>query len=340
MSLSSTQPNPYLYYHLTQQAHRSSTPAKNTSSKSAAQKTPEALAKKMMPLIQAAYYSDSQQNSALHQTSLNKAPKTKPSFKERLKALKGRKLLNGAGLLMLGLIINRSRVLKKAASKASQKEISASIKTAVATLKGKVDEPIEKAAKAIEKKVDETIKKKASASLHKDSEKSQLIPTDIEDWAQMALGVFAVKEINEGLNWRPKTWAQALEMIVVLNFISHGVNVKEMKHLPLMAVTIAPLAQATQWVTEKTEDFLDKHNSSIPKWVPKLVIGTLATVGGLFGIKALMNSKAYSKNVIGAESAIVCVHCGEAHIICTTEIGDLIGSMGGSLNEPSKNKKD
>lgn len=169
--------------------------------------------------------------------------------------------------------------------------------------------------------------------------KFELLSTRPEDWAKMVLGIVTLDKLNEGLGVKPQPWVKALEIISILSVMTHGVNIKRMKHVPLLAITIAPLAQATQWVTQKTEEMLEKRNSSIPKWVPKFLIGTLATVGGLFGIRALMNTSAYSKNVIGTEAGIVCVNCGEAHFICTNEIGDIIGSMGGSMKDKLKPEK-
>ena len=182
----------------------------------------------------------------------------------------------------------------------------------------------------------------------------ELISTRIEDWAKLGLGVIAVNKINEATNWKPAAWAHALETVSVLSVMSHGIptpkNISRWKHFPLLATAVPALVQGTHWVTEKTNRYLDEQNSPIPKWIPKLLITGLSTVGGVLGLRQVMQSTAYQNLTAGSGSEniaeqvagteiIACSRCGGAHLVCMDEVGEFIGTMGGWVKSQFTPKK-
>jgi hypothetical protein len=174
--------------------------------------------------------------------------------------------------------------------------------------------------------------------------KFNLLSTRIEDWAQMGLGVLAVNNINKGLKWSPTPWQHALETVTVLTFLSKGLNIKQWKNFPLLAIGIPPLVQATHWLTEKAERTLTESNSKIPAGLVKIGIAAVSTVLGIFGLRSVMKAPSYqqlfkqnsSKNAsetLASAGITACARCGGAHAVCMEEIGDLMGSMGGGLHK-------
>jgi hypothetical protein len=172
----------------------------------------------------------------------------------------------------------------------------------------------------------------------------EMVSTRLEDWVKMALGVMAVGKINAAIGgpktpWQPKPWQHGLETVTVLTFITQGLNLKGWKHFPLLAVSVPLLVQATHWLTNKAEAYLDKHNSPLPRWVPKLGITLASTVGGVYGLRGIMQTPVYNKTMgnLGATSGqqalgaevLVCSRCGGAHLVCMEEVSDFIGSMAG-----------
>lgn len=172
----------------------------------------------------------------------------------------------------------------------------------------------------------------------------ELVSTRVEDWAKMALGVLATDKINTALAWKPPAWLQALETVGVLTFISQGLHKKGWKHFPLLAIGVPALVQATLWATETAEAALDRADSDLPRWIPKVGIGVASTLAGVFGLRGIMQAPWYrsavgrmsgdaaSQQVIGAE-AVVCSRCGGMHLVCMEEISDFIGAMAGWAHE-------
>jgi hypothetical protein len=171
----------------------------------------------------------------------------------------------------------------------------------------------------------------------------EMVSTNIEDWVKMGLGVTAVGKINEALDWKPKPWQHGLETVSVLTFITQGLRLRGWKHFPLLAASVPALVQGTHWVSHKVDAFLDKHGSTLPRWIPKLGITLASTLGGVYGLRTVMEAPMYrsatgqlstaeGQQMMGTE-ALVCSRCGGTHLVCMEEVSDFIGSMVGWLKE-------
>jgi hypothetical protein len=175
----------------------------------------------------------------------------------------------------------------------------------------------------------------------------EMVSTNIEDWVKMGLGVLAVEQINKATQAKPKPWQHALETVTVLTLIAQGLNPKGWKHFPLLAVTVPLLVQATQAVNKLIETQLDKHNSQVPRWLPRLGVTLASTLGGVYGLRSVMQTSAYrtttGQQAMGAE-LLICSRCGGSHLVCMEEVSDLLGTMAGwfkhSVKQPTPSTGD
>jgi hypothetical protein len=171
----------------------------------------------------------------------------------------------------------------------------------------------------------------------------EMVSTNLEDWVKMGLGVAAVGKVNEAADWKPKPWQHGLETVSLLTFMTQGLRLKGWKHFPLLALNVPVLVQGTHWLSRKTEDYLDRHNSTLPRWIPKLGITLASTLGGVYGLRSVMEAPWYrstmgqfgataGQQTLGAET-LVCSRCGGTHLVCMEEVSDFIGSMVGWFKE-------
>jgi hypothetical protein len=171
----------------------------------------------------------------------------------------------------------------------------------------------------------------------------ELVSTRLEDWVKMGLGVTAVGKINEATQWKPQAWQHALETVSVLTLIAQGFNLKGWKHFPLLAVSVPMLVQGTRWASDKMEAILDSQHNNLPRWIPKLGITLVSTLGGVYGLRNVMQASWYTGAMgkLGAASGqqamgietLICARCGGMHIVCMETISDFVGTMAGWLKE-------
>lgn len=164
-----------------------------------------------------------------------------------------------------------------------------------------------------------------------------LVSSDWKDWARMALSVGAVDQINKALQWKPEPWQLGLQTVTAITAISNGFTKKGWKQFPLLAIFIPLLVQGTHYLNEFTDQKLKETNSDIPGWIPKVLISGASTVLGIVALRNIIKTDWYNKltgqsssgqssQVIGAE-AVVCTRCGAQHLICMSELGDMLGSF-------------
>ncbi len=165
----------------------------------------------------------------------------------------------------------------------------------------------------------------------------QLVSSDWKDWARMALSVGVVDQINKAFEWKPEPWQLGLQTVTAITAISNGFTKKGWKQFPLLALFIPALVQGTHHLNEFTEQKLKDSDSAIPSWIPKILISGTSTLVGIFALRNIIKTDWYSKltgktpnsqssQIIGAE-AVVCTRCGAQHLICMSELGDMLGSF-------------
>jgi len=179
----------------------------------------------------------------------------------------------------------------------------------------------------------------------------ELVSTRLEDWVKMGLGILAVDKINEAANWKPKPWQHGLQTVTALTFLAQGLSLKGWKHFPLLAASVPLLVGGTHLVSDKTEAYLDSHDSNLPRWIPKLAISLGSTVGGVVGLRNVMQASWYTvamgrlgaatgQQALGAEM-LICSRCGGAHVVCMETLADFVAVMGARLKDllPKGNDK-
>ena len=169
----------------------------------------------------------------------------------------------------------------------------------------------------------------------------ELVSSDWKEWARMGLGIASVNQLNQALQWRPQPWQQALEVVTALTALSKGILTKSgWRHYPLLAISVPLLVQGTHALNKWSERKLDETQSTLPRWIPRLAITTLSTVGGVFTLRGVLGSAWYgqvSGQTTGGKTAankaltsgtLVCARCGGAHLVCMSEINDMVASIG------------
>jgi hypothetical protein len=169
-----------------------------------------------------------------------------------------------------------------------------------------------------------------------------LLSSDWKDWARLGLGVKAVDETNKAGDWTPPPWLLALQTVTVLAPLTHGVlNPKAYKQLPLLALTVPALVEGTHRLSDISKHQLEAHPEvPIPKWMPATLIPLASTIAGIVLLRSVVKTPAYQRftgdaeaghgagtTIVGTE-AIICGRCGGSHLICMSEIGDMLGSFG------------
>ncbi|MEB3206830.1 MAG: hypothetical protein VKK59_05740 [Vampirovibrionales bacterium] len=167
----------------------------------------------------------------------------------------------------------------------------------------------------------------------------EFFPTDWKIWAQTIMGSMAVTKLNQAINASPPPWLNALETVAVVSpLVSGPLRSKTWRQLPLLAVGVPLLVQATQLADQKLEALLSDRNSSVPKWIPRMALSVVSVLVGLFGLRGVMKMPAYQQFVqgspssvasatVGAEATIVCARCGGVHLICVNEIADVTAGL-------------
>jgi hypothetical protein len=166
----------------------------------------------------------------------------------------------------------------------------------------------------------------------------EILSSDWKDWARMALGIGVVDQANKALGWKPEPWQLALETVTAITALSNGFTKKGWRQFPLLATFVPLLVQGTHYLNEFAQKQLEKNDSAITPWIPKVLISVTSTVLGIVTLRGVIKSDWYGKltgqnangstgQVIGAET-MVCSRCGGQHLVCMSEIGDMIGSIG------------
>jgi hypothetical protein len=166
----------------------------------------------------------------------------------------------------------------------------------------------------------------------------QFFSTDPKDYIRATLGVAAVGKFNAAADLKLPPWLLGLETVTAIAILSNGNQKKLWRHFPLLAVFVPLLVQGTHGLIEATNKALDKQQSTLPRWVPQLGISTLTTIAGVLGLRGIMNTQQYvnfvgktfgadaAVGITGAE-AVVCARCSGNHLICVTEVTDMVGSL-------------
>ncbi len=164
------------------------------------------------------------------------------------------------------------------------------------------------------------------------------LTSDWKEWAKVALGIASMNQVNDLFGWKPPAWLMAIQTTLFVNPAVSGFT----KKMALQTLVMAPLVSAIVATTNYLNDTITQpvqEKLHIPPALTRLaVMISMMAVGiktyphlyrkvaetGMMGQEAKAQA---SKLVVGTE-IVTCAKCGSNHLICMSEIGDYIGSMG------------
>jgi len=175
------------------------------------------------------------------------------------------------------------------------------------------------------------------------------VSSDWKDWAKMALGIASVGQVNQALDWKPPVWLGALETTAIVNPLIAGFSQKTALQTVVMSPLIAGMVLGANYLNDQVATPL-QDEYQIPPVLTRMGI-TLAMMA--VGVKAY--PKIYwqvaTTGILGKEArknatyamlgtqAIICSRCGSNHLICISEIGDYLGSLGNWFRSRFSEKK-
>lgn len=114
-----------------------------------------------------------------------------------------------------------------------------------------------------------------------------LIPTDWKIWAKAALGIGAISQTTQALNWKPPVWLNAIGTVAVVHPLIAGFSRQSARKLVVLAPMVAGLVQGTSWLSERTEKLLD-DKVDVPPIATKLTFSAGMMGLGLFAFPPLL----------------------------------------------------
>jgi hypothetical protein len=175
------------------------------------------------------------------------------------------------------------------------------------------------------------------------------LTSDWKEWTKVALGIASMNQVNDCFGWKPPAWLAAIQTTLFVNPAVSGFTKKMALQTVLMAPLVSAIVAGTNLINDKLTQPI-QENLHIPPTITRLAVMVSMMV---LGIKAypqlyrkvaetgMMGQEAKqhaSKLVLGTE-VLVCTRCGGSHLICMSEIGDYIGSMGNWFRSKHKQEK-
>ncbi len=172
----------------------------------------------------------------------------------------------------------------------------------------------------------------------------RMFSSNWRDWARITLGVMAVGKLNKVFDWKPAPWMGALETALVITPLALGPQ--GIRQLVVVAPLVMGTVEATNQLNKRLGESLE-NRYHIPKALTRLVISLAMAIGGiklyptlfkhatqwgLLGKKAqiaLKNATRHgSEQLMAGASVILCPRACCSSLVCMTDIGELIGSLG------------
>ncbi len=180
------------------------------------------------------------------------------------------------------------------------------------------------------------------------------LPKDWKVYAKVLLGIFSVSQFNKAFDIKPPAWAQGLQTVGVIHPLTMGFSASALPHLALMMPLVAGVVESANRLQDTVGEAIHDKTG-----VPKIVLRLLLSFG-LAGLAMRVYPKLFAslaqRNLLGkaaketaqkggaavAGSAMVtCARgCTPGGVICMSELGELLGSMGGGLGSNIGNQLD
>lgn len=187
---------------------------------------------------------------------------------------------------------------------------------------------------------------------HMPKEGKFLFPVDWKVFARIFLGLAVVRKLNEALDWKPPTWAGALEAVAIINTIALGVGKKQLVQMAVIGPLVAVIVQAASLLHQKVSKPV-KDTLNVPPPITRLAIFTGFSLIGWKLNKPLLeaaqsaivkNFPTWGKNLMkdgglltGASlmTTSCARNCSPGSIICMTELGEAFGPSLKEMVTPS-----
>lgn len=204
--------------------------------------------------------------------------------------------------------------------------------------------------------------------------REHLIPTDWKVWGKAGMGIGAISQATQALNWKPPLWLNAMGTVALIHPLIAGFSRQSARKVLVLAPMVAGLVQGTSWLSQKAEETL-QDNANIPPLATKLSLSAGMMAVGLFGFPPLLKSltrngamgQAAKKELQQAEKLILeqgkeslgkakqaalhasnqvaalttCVRgCCAGSAVCISELGEFGSAIWAWLSHPENKKKE
>lgn len=119
--------------------------------------------------------------------------------------------------------------------------------------------------------------------------KEHIIPTDWKVWAKAGMGIGAISQTTQALNWKPPLWLSALGTVALIHPLIAGFSRQSARKVLVLAPMVAGLVQGTSWLSQYAEETL-QEKANIPPLATKLSLSAGMMAVGLFGFPPILKS--------------------------------------------------
>ncbi len=171
------------------------------------------------------------------------------------------------------------------------------------------------------------------------------LPKDWKVYAKVLLGIFSVSQFNKAFDLKPPAWAQGLQTVGVIHPLTMGFSASALPHLALMMPLVAGVVETANRLQDTVGEAIH-DKTGVPKMVLRLILSFgLAGLGmkvypklfetlarrNLLGKTAKETAQKGGAAVAGSAMVTCARGCTPGGVICMSELGELLGSMGGGL---------
>jgi hypothetical protein len=172
---------------------------------------------------------------------------------------------------------------------------------------------------------------------------SSLISTDWKEWAKVGLGIAAIGQVNQAINWKPPLWLQSMINVMVVGPLATGFTKRNMIQAAILAPIVAGMAQTTQTLSEKSEKPFQQV-FHIPPAVTHALFSVGMMMAGLRIFPWVNNAIPVSASGAGSASArtgmiSTCANGCCSSLVCVNDVGQLGTSLVRSIRKIDHDKR-
>jgi hypothetical protein len=162
---------------------------------------------------------------------------------------------------------------------------------------------------------------------------SPLLSSDWKEWAKVGLGIGAMSQTTQALNWKPPLWLQAMLNVAVVGPMVAGVTKRNVIQSAILAPIVAGMVQGTQWASEKSEGPL-QQKFNIPPPVTHALFSFGMVLAGLRVFPWVNSAIPLAKDTTASRAGLMstCANGCCSSLVCVNDIGQLGSSLAHSIS--------